>query len=154
MSDAARNHVRLDRYCSEDASFQLKEVDVAIAHDLGALQFLPRIVNNQGTLAELLYTSRKFGANEAKELGIASKVLPDRDATVAEAVKTASAIAAKSPIGIQGTKTCLNYSREHTIDDSYKFSAIWNGSQILSDDVKKAAQATATKAPVPDFDDL
>ena len=34
------------RYCSSDAWFQLKEVDIGIAADVGVLQRMPRIVAN------------------------------------------------------------------------------------------------------------
>lgn len=35
------------RVCSEDAMFQIKEVDIGVTADLGTLQRLPKIVGNQ-----------------------------------------------------------------------------------------------------------
>jgi Delta3,5-Delta2,4-dienoyl-CoA isomerase len=57
------------RCCSRDASFVLKEVDMAIVADLGALQRLPRIVG-YGNAADLALTGRKITAMKAKEMGL------------------------------------------------------------------------------------
>lgn len=132
----------------------MKEIELGIAADIGALQFLPKVVGNQSLLAELLYTGRKFDANEAKELGLVSRILPDRETAVKEAIKLATEIASKSPIAVQGIKHNLQYSLEHTIDDSLKYMAVWNMSNLQSEDTMKAAMAVLTKAPSPTFDDL
>ena len=41
------------RYCSADASFCVKEVDLAIAADMGTLQRLPGIVGEGGPMCSL-----------------------------------------------------------------------------------------------------
>ena len=61
------------RYCSDDAFFSVKEVDLAITADLGTLQRLPSIVG-YGHALELALTGRRFSGQEAKELGLVSKV--------------------------------------------------------------------------------
>lgn len=58
------------RYCSRDAFFQIKDVDVGMAADMGALQRLPKIVGNDSLLRELIYTARRVGATEAKEVSL------------------------------------------------------------------------------------
>lgn len=75
---------------------------MGIAPDVGALQFAPRAVGNQGHLNELLFTARKFDANEAKELGFVSKILPDLESAKKAAIEIAALIATKSPIAVQG----------------------------------------------------
>jgi enoyl-CoA hydratase/carnithine racemase len=52
------------RYCSSDASFTIKEIDIGMVADVGTLQRLPKLVG-QGITRELAYTGRKFGAEEA-----------------------------------------------------------------------------------------
>jgi len=47
-----------------------------------------------------------------------SRVLKDRDSLLASALETASVIAAKSPVAVQGTKISLVYSRDHSVADS------------------------------------
>jgi delta(3,5)-delta(2,4)-dienoyl-CoA isomerase len=77
------------RCCSRDATFVLKEVDMAIVADLGALQRLPRIVG-YGNAADLALTGRKITAMEAKEMGLVSRVFDSKkelDAGVAKIAK-------------------------------------------------------------------
>uniref|UniRef100_A0A453GDR0 Enoyl-CoA hydratase n=1 Tax=Aegilops tauschii subsp. strangulata TaxID=200361 RepID=A0A453GDR0_AEGTS len=77
------------RYCSRDATFVLKEVDMAIVADLGALQRLPRIVG-YGNAADLALTGRRITAAEAKEMGLVSRVFDSKqelDAGVAKIAK-------------------------------------------------------------------
>ena len=40
---------------------------------------------------------------------------------IAAAIKLASFIAAKSPVAVQGSKVNLNYSRDHTVDESLDY---------------------------------
>jgi len=47
-----------------------------------------------------------------------SRVLPDKDAMLTEALETAATIASKSPVAVQGTKISLLYSRDHSVPDS------------------------------------
>ncbi|KAK3418826.1 hypothetical protein EUGRSUZ_H04584 [Eucalyptus grandis] len=61
------------RYCTEDAFFSVKEVDLAITADLGTLQRLPSIVG-YGNAMELALTGRRVSGSEAKELGLVSRV--------------------------------------------------------------------------------
>jgi len=77
------------RCCSRDATFVLKEVDMAIVADLGALQRLPRIVG-YGSAADLALTGRKITAMEAKEMGLVTRVFDSKkelDAGVAKIAK-------------------------------------------------------------------
>ncbi|GJU91004.1 delta(3,5)-delta(2,4)-dienoyl-CoA isomerase, peroxisomal, partial [Tanacetum coccineum] len=66
------------RYCCEDAKFYVKEVDVGITADLGSLQRLPGIVGF-GNAMELALTGRVFGAEEAKAMGLVSKVFVSKN---------------------------------------------------------------------------
>ena len=55
------------RYCTEDAYFAIKEIDMGLVADIGTLQRLPGIIT-KGHVAELAYTGRDFGADYAKEI--------------------------------------------------------------------------------------
>ena len=57
------------RVCSSDASFCVKEVDLAIVADIGTLQRLPKIVGH-GVATEMALTARVVGAEEARLLGL------------------------------------------------------------------------------------
>lgn len=70
------------RYCSSDAWFQIKEVDLGMAADVGTLQRLPTIIGSQSLVKELAYTGRKMLAAEALQVGFVSQVLNDRNRLV------------------------------------------------------------------------
>ena len=48
------------RYCTEDAYFTIKEIDMGMVADLGTLQRLPKFVK-PAVVAEMAYTGRKVG---------------------------------------------------------------------------------------------
>lgn len=50
-----------------------------------------------------------------------SHVYPDRPALIEAAVEMASLIASKSPVAVQVSKINLNYSRDHTVDESLDY---------------------------------
>lgn len=65
------------RYCTSDAWFQIKEVDLGLAADVGTLQRLPKIIGSHSLVKELAYTGRKMMAPEALQSGFVSQVLDD-----------------------------------------------------------------------------
>ncbi|KAJ3375033.1 putative enoyl CoA hydratase [Allomyces arbusculus] len=133
------------RVCTQDASFSVKEVDLAMAADIGTLQRLPKIVGNQSTVREWALTGRTFSATEAKDAGLVGHVVADKKAAMDKAFEIAEIIASKSPIAINGTKVALNYSRDHSVADGLRQIAMWNASQLQSQDVIMAAASVLTK---------
>jgi Delta3,5-Delta2,4-dienoyl-CoA isomerase len=57
-----------------------QEVDIGLASDVGTLAYLPKVTGNQSLLRELAYTGRSFDAQEAKNLGLVSKVVEGQSA--------------------------------------------------------------------------
>ncbi|WAR20189.1 ECH1-like protein [Mya arenaria] len=103
------------RYCSQDAWFQIKEIDLGLAADLGTLQRFPKVIGNDSYARELAYTARKFYADEAKAMGFVSRVCTDHGSVLEAALDTAKLIASKSPVAVQGTKASMVFSRDHTV---------------------------------------
>lgn len=62
------------RYCADDAWFSVKEIDLGLAADIGALQRLPKVIGNQSLVRELCYTGRKMDSNEALSCGLVGRV--------------------------------------------------------------------------------
>lgn len=133
------------RYCSEDSWFQIKEIDLGLAADLGTLQRFPKVIGNDSYARELAFTARKFYADEAKQMGFVSRVLPDRAALIEAALDTASLIASKSPVAVQGTKVSMVYSRDHTVQEGLEHIGIWNQAMLQSSDMMEAAGAAMQK---------
>nr|KAF6409693.1 enoyl-CoA hydratase 1 [Rousettus aegyptiacus] len=133
------------RYCAQDAFFQVKEVDLGLAADVGTLQRLPRVIGNQSLVNELSFTARKMMADEALSSGLVSRVFPDKEATFDAALALAAEIATKSPVAVQGTKVNLLYSRDHSVAEGLNHMASWNMSMLQSQDIKKSFQAMMEK---------
>ncbi|KAL8160060.1 hypothetical protein V2J09_001597 [Rumex salicifolius] len=132
------------RYCSEDAFFSVKEVDLAITADLGTLQRLPVIVG-YGNAMELALTGRRFSALEANQLGLVSRVFPSKESLDSAVSQIAQGIAAKSPLAVTGTKQVLLKSRDLNLDQALDYVATWNSSMLLSDDLKEAVLSFTQK---------
>ncbi|CAG8618935.1 13161_t:CDS:10 [Acaulospora morrowiae] len=141
------------RYCSQDAYFSVKEVDIGLAADVGVLQRLPKIVGNDSLVRELCLTGRNCFATEAFNFGLVNKVLQTKEEALAEAIKTAEIIASKSPVATLGTKHLLNYSRDHSVREGLEYTLAWNGAMLNSEDVIKAYSA-AKKKVKPTFSKL
>ncbi|XP_014218083.1 delta(3,5)-Delta(2,4)-dienoyl-CoA isomerase, mitochondrial-like, partial [Copidosoma floridanum] len=142
------------RYCSADSWFQIKEVDLGMAADVGTLQRLPKIIGSQSVVRELAYTARKMAAPEALMLGFVSQVFNDQKELLEKALDLAKQIASKSPVAVQGTKLSLNYSRDHTVDEGLNHILMRNQVMLQSQDFVDAAVALATKGDPPVFSKL
>ncbi|KAM3829906.1 delta(3,5)-Delta(2,4)-dienoyl-CoA isomerase, mitochondrial [Vipera latastei] len=133
------------RYCTQDAWFQVKEVDVGLAADVGTLQRLPLVIGNRSLVNELAFTSRKLMAPEAESCGLVSRVFRDHESMLQGAFDLATEIACRSPIAVQGTKINLIYARDHSVPESLKYMATWNMSMLQTEDIIKSAQAVMEK---------
>ncbi|XP_006871602.1 PREDICTED: delta(3,5)-Delta(2,4)-dienoyl-CoA isomerase, mitochondrial [Chrysochloris asiatica] len=133
------------RYCSQDAFFQVKEVDVGLAADVGTLQRLPRVIGNQSLVNELAFTARKMMADESLSSGLVSRVFPNKEAMLDAAFALAAEISSKSPVAVQSTKVNLLYSRDHSVAESLNFMSSWNMSMLQTQDIMKSVQAVMEK---------
>nr|WP_232961103.1 crotonase/enoyl-CoA hydratase family protein [Pseudomonas putida] len=132
------------RYCSRDAQFSIKEIDMGMAADVGTLQRLPRIIND-GIMRELAYTGRTVEAEEALRIGLVNRIYDDQAALLEGVFAIARDIAAKSPIAVAGTKHMLSYMRDHRIDDGLEYIATWNAAMLQSEDMRLAMAAHVNK---------
>lgn len=140
------------RYCTADAFFQVKEIEIGMTADVGTLQRLPRTMPD-GLARELCYTGRRMRADEARACGFVNTVYPDHETMLEEVAAIAGNIAAHSPLAVTGTKEMLNYTRDHSIADGLNYIATWNAGMIFSEDLSKAAAAMQGRK-MPEYDDL
>ena len=138
------------RLASENAVFSIRETRLAMVADLGTLQRLPRIIT-PGRVGELVYTGRDFDAAEALELGLVSSVHRDRSELLAAAYELAHAIAANSPLAVQGAKAVLAANDGRTVEEALDHVALWNAAFFHSNDVIEAMQAF-TERRRPEFE--
>ncbi|KAF8373276.1 hypothetical protein PRIPAC_79705 [Pristionchus pacificus] len=127
----------------------VRELAVGFAADQGTLNRLPKIVGNHSWMHEIAMTARDFYGPEALQQGYVSRLFDTQEAMMAAAKETANAIATSSPVAVQGTKIVLNYARDHSVDESLRYVAIWNMSQLQTEDMAQSAVAVMTKGPKP-----
>jgi len=141
------------RYCSADAYFQIKEVDIGIAADVGTLQRLPKIIGNRSLVSELAFTGRKLLAQEAENAGLVSRIFQTKGSLIDWCLDLASEISQKSPIAVQGTKHNLIYSRDNPVPNSLDYIATWNMSMLQTNDVEKSLRLMKNEQNV-EFEDV
>ncbi|XP_068033888.1 LOW QUALITY PROTEIN: delta(3,5)-Delta(2,4)-dienoyl-CoA isomerase, mitochondrial-like, partial [Anomalospiza imberbis] len=99
----------------------------------------PSLVN------ELAFTARVMRAPEALSCGLVSRVLPDKETLLEVALEVAAAIAARSPVAVQGTKINLLYSRDRPVSEGLQHVATWNMAMLQTEDIPKSVQAALDK---------
>lgn len=128
------------RYCSAQASFSIKEVDVGLTADVGTLQRLPKLIG-EGMARELAYTARPVDGREAEEIRLVNRCYSDKETLDRAVNDMACTIASKSPLAIRGTKEMITYARDHSVMDGLNYIATWNAAMLLSSDLDEALAA-------------
>ncbi|KAM7349173.1 delta(3,5)-Delta(2,4)-dienoyl-CoA isomerase, mitochondrial isoform 2-T2 [Cochliomyia hominivorax] len=142
------------RYCTKDAFFSVKEVEIGMAADVGTLQRFPKAIGSQSLARELCYTGRRFESSEAFSCGLVSKVFSDKGELVKGAIALAENIAEKSPIAVQATKQNVVYSQSRPNQDGLDQIREMNKLYLQSEDFANAAVAQLTKGEKPAFSKL
>ncbi|WP_133011605.1 crotonase/enoyl-CoA hydratase family protein [Marinomonas flavescens] len=132
------------RYATEDAFFTIKETELGMTADVGTLQRFPKLVP-AGIVRELAYTGRKFSAQEAKDIGLLNAVFPDHESLISGVLDVAKSIAKNSPLAVTGCKEMINYSRDHSVEDSLKYMATWQAGMFRPNDMMKSFAAKTQK---------
>ena len=132
------------RYCTADAYFTIKEIDLGMVADLGSLQRLPKLIS-PGLVSEMAYTGRMVGGMEAARVGLVNQAFENQEALQAGVRALAQQIASKSPLSIRGTKEVLRYARDHSVTEGLQQIALWNAAMILSEDLAAAGRAAMMK---------
>lgn len=95
------------RIITPDARFSAFYINVGLGGaDMGSSYFLPRLIG-AGRAYEFLLTGRFMSADEAMQLGYASRCVP-KDELMENALELARQITAKDPIAIRLTKEAIN----------------------------------------------
>ncbi len=140
------------RYATEDAFFQIHEINIGMTADVGTF---PRLCNliPQGWVRELAYSGARLPAAKAKEIGLVNSVFPTQEAMLAHVMALANEIASKAPVAVAGSKRMINYARDHSIGDGLDYIATWQAGMFAPPHMMEAFAAKAQKR-TPDFPDL
>ena len=140
------------RYATADAWFSIHEINIGMTADVGTLQRLPKLIP-PGVAREYAYTGRRMPAERAHQLGLVNEVFDDQESMMDAVMETASEIASKSPLAIHGTKEAINYSRDHTVEDSLRHIALWQSGMFHPEDLEESFRADS-EGRTPSYEDL
>lgn len=140
------------RYCTKDAFFCIQEINLGMVADVGTF---PRLCNliPQGWVREMAYTGRRLPAAKAKEIGLVNEVYDTHEDMLKAVLETAREIADKAPLAISGSKTMINYARDHTIRDGLDYIATWQAGMFQPADILESVAAQKDKRD-PKYIDL
>ena len=100
---------------SESAKFGQPEIELGVIPGAGGTQRLTRAVGKQIAM-EMVLTNRNLSAEEALQLGLIMRVVPDAQ-YLDEALKLANEIATKSPLATRFGKEMVNLAFETMLSD-------------------------------------
>ena len=86
------------RIAAENATFGFPEVGLGILPGMGGTQRLPRLIG-PALAKELIFTGRRIGADEARELGLVNRVVPDHE-LLDTALAWARKLAGQAPLSV------------------------------------------------------
>jgi len=109
------------RLASDKARFGLPQVASGIIPMNGGTQRLPRLVG-RGKALELILTAETISAEEALEIGLVSKVVP-QGKLASEAEALAQTIASKAPIALRYIKEAVNKGMDLTLEQGLRLEA-------------------------------
>jgi enoyl-CoA hydratase len=140
------------RFCTEDAFFQVAEINIGMTADVGTFPRLCKLIP-EGWVRELAYAGRRLPAAKAKEIGLVNDVFPTHAAMMEHAMALAAEIAEKAPVAIAGSKRMINYARDHAQADALDYIATWQAGMFAPPHMAEAFAAKAQKR-TPVFPDL
>ena len=126
------------RFCTEDATFSLREPGVGLVSDMGSMQRLPMIIG-QGFTRQMAFTAGFYSAREVEKMGLVNAVYPDKEAVYEAAEKMAAVISQNPPLAVQSSKLLLNEGRYLHVEEAMKKAGETNRKLMASDDFKEAA---------------
>jgi len=135
-------------YASEKAKFGQPEVGLGVTPGFGGTQRLPRRVG-MAMAKELIYTGRMIRAAEAKEIGLANKVVPPEE-LMAEVMNLAKEIASKGQVSVRLAKAAINRGMDVDINSALSIEADAFGLCFASSDQKEGMRAFVDKRK-PEF---
>lgn len=136
------------RFAAPDARFSIMESKWGLIPDMALSTTLRHLVAPD-KVKELAFTARVFGADEALDLGIITRIEND---PVGVARETAAAISRKSPDAIRGIKRLINDGWSLSERESLALEAAIQGDLLRLPNQSEAVRANFEKRQ-PEFDD-
>lgn len=107
------------RYASPDAKLSVMEIEYGLIPDMSGSVTLPQLLPLD-VAKELTFTGRVVGAEEARSLGLVTRVVDD---PLAAAMETATAIAARSPHAIRAAKQLFEVAPRLSVREAFELES-------------------------------
>ena len=133
------------RIGGDSARFAESFVNLGIIPGDGGAWFLPRVVGMQRA-AEMTFTGRTVGADEALAVGLLLEMVPD-DELRHRALELAATIAAKPPVTLRYAKRLMRMAQSMPLDQFLDTCAVYQGVAHQTDDHHEALAAFFEKRP-------
>jgi len=135
-------------YAGESAKFQVPFVNIGLVPEFGSSYSLPARLGHLRA-SELILMGQPFDAARAAELGLVTRVVPDKD-LLATATKTAQQLAAKPEEALRTSKKLLKRSARGPVEEAIRVENETFAALLQSPDAKEALTAFLEKRK-PDF---
>ena len=133
------------RFAAEQAKFGQPEVGLGITPGFGGTQRLPRVVG-PGWAKYLVLSGRPIRADEAVRIGLVQAVFP-REELMAQAMKLATELAAKSPLAMCVNKTAVQGALDVDLATGLDMESGLFADCFASEDQKEGMDAFLEKRP-------
>jgi enoyl-CoA hydratase len=130
---------------ADNAKFGQPEIKLGVTPGMGGSQRLTWAVGKAKAM-ELCLTGRMMDAAEAERSGLVAKVVPAAE-LLAEALKTADAIAAMPPLAAIAVKEMVNAAFEHPLGQGIRFERRLFHGLFGTEDQKEGMAAFVDKRP-------
>ena len=130
---------------ADTAKFGQPEVNLAIIPGMGGAQRMTRLVGKSKSM-DLHLTGRMMDAVEAERAGLVARIVPAAD-LLAEALKTARAIAEKSALAVMAAKEAVNAAFETTLSAGLAQERRLFQAMFATHDQKEGMAAFLAKRP-------
>lgn len=131
------------RIASTNAVFGQPEVGLGIPPGFGGSQRLPRLVN-PAIAKELIFSGRSVRADEAKEIGLVNRVVPQEE-LLSEVKQLAEQIAKNAPLAVEKSKQLINQGQDIPLEHGLELEAQAFSLFFATEDQKMGAKSFVNK---------
>lgn len=127
-------------FASKNAKFGLPEVSLGVIPGFGGTVRMARAVGIRKA-RELVFTGEMIGTDEAKAMGLVSRVFETADEMLAECKKRMELIFTRGPLAVAAAKQTINRAYDLDIEAAHVFEADSFSNLFQSEDVREGTKA-------------